>query len=307
MERHHTLHRLARGVYRVPGARGAARVVARALIQRARLGLTNRQRVYNFFAADTAPAKPVRVSVRLPDGRTVRAELDLREDMDRHWYFWGYAGYEPGVPELVWRLARERQYRTVVEVGANIGYFTLYLAAAVQAVADGGRVIAFEPFPPVLRQLEANVRLNPDLPVTVEAAAVSAEDGVARLFVPADAHARTNASLVAGLFDQKGATEVPAVRLDTYLARHEVGKVDLLKLDCEGAEPMVLRGAERLLAEGRPDVICEVLPATADELERLVSGHPYRRYLITDSGPVVVDRLAPHERHRDYLLTVRPL
>ena len=103
----------------------------------------------------------------------------------------------------------------------------------------------------------------------VSRVAATAEDGVVRLLVPADDHALTNALLVQGLFLQKGAIQVQAVRLDTFVANRNLGRVGPLKLDCECAETAVFHGSEKLLSEARPDAECEVLPPVAQELAKL--------------------------------------
>lgn len=299
-------HRLARKWFRsfacLPGVKSASRFAARCLLrQSALLSRTNRQRVHNFLAEDSSVGARALTRIPLPGGGSVLADLALDEDMDRTWYFWGYSGYEFGVPTLLTRRAADRGYRRVVEVGANIGYFTLLLAAAIRR-DPLARVDAFEPFAPVFAQLERNVGLNPQLPIRIHRTAVSDTDGDVSLFIPTDERAKTNASLVAGLFEQKGAERVPSERLDTFLSKHSGPPVDLLKLDCEGAEPAVLRGAERLLREDRPEILCEVLSATVDELDRLFTAHRYVRFRIGDGQFSRVDRLTAFSHQRDYLL-----
>lgn len=306
-ERYAGLHSVFRALYRVPGARSLARSAARLVIQHSPLALRNRQRVYNFFSRETSESVRVRTHVRVPGNGTVAVNLDLDEDMDRNWYFWGYGGYERGLPELFQRLAAKRRYRTVIEVGANIGYFTLLMADSLRRNEPVGRVHAFEPYAPVFDQLEKNATLNQHLPISVYQSAMTDRDGTVSLFVPADEHARTNASLVAGLFPQKGANVVSAMQLDTFVASSGLERIDFLKMDCEGAEPAVLRGAQRTLADFRPDILCEVLPSTEQELDRHFSDLGYYKYLITETGPVRVEHLVANPTHRDYFLTTTVL
>jgi hypothetical protein len=82
--------------------------------------------------------------------------------------------------------------------------------------------------------------------------------------------------------------------------------VDLVKIDVEGAEASVLRGAGSLLDEWRPDVICEVLPPFEKELDRFFSGRPYRKFLITGDGLQETDKLKAHPEFRDYYLSTAP-
>jgi len=139
---------------------------------------------------------------------------------------------------------------TFVDAGANVGYFTL-LAASL-----GARVISYEPTPAVFERLRENVALNGFDRVTAVNAAVADKRGVLRLYQsPEDPEANN-------LFDGEGVSvEVATVSLDEDLAARGVQKVDLLKIDVEGAEPLVLAGASLLLNNpGAPAVVIEVNP-----------------------------------------------
>jgi FkbM family methyltransferase len=237
----------------------------------------------------------------------VLAELNLADHLSRQWYFWGYTGYELGVPDLLWQSFGTRHYQTVIEVGANVGYYTLLLAAGVKQFSPGGVVHVFEPYEPVFRQLKRNVALNPRLPIVLNLAATTDRDGEVTLYIPACEHARTNASLVADLFDQNGTATVKAIRLDEYCESKQLSRLHLVKMDCEGAEPAVLRGMKRLLETDEPDLVIEVLPQTEEDLEAILRQTRYRRYLITAEGPQPAKRLVAHAHYRDYFLSTTPL
>lgn len=303
---HPFLQKAFGAVCKLPGARPLARQAAQALIQHGPISPVNKQRIFNFVSPETANVR-LKTRVRVPNSGSVCVSLSLDEVLDRIWYFWGYGWYERELPGFFQRLARDRRYLTVVEVGANVGYFTLLMADAVTRNGDKAHVHAFEPFPPVFEQLKTNVSLNPHLPITVHHKAVADSDGTVSLFLPSDDSAKMFASLVEGIYEQKGSIGTGATRLDTFAASGAAGRIDFIKMDCEGAEPAVVRGAQRLLSDVRPDVLCEVLPATADELNRQFTELGYLKYHVTDSGPVAVDRLTPDAHHRDYLLTAFPL
>ena len=130
----------------------------------------------------------------------------------------------------------------VFDVGANLGAYTLLFA---QWVGRSGRVFAFEPAPEPLdglrRLLDAN---EVSSRVTVLNAAVSATDGTATFFADGvDGTSRlVNASVV-------GAVTVPTVTIDTICRRENV-RPALIKIDAEGAELDVLRGARETIAAG---------------------------------------------------------
>jgi FkbM family methyltransferase len=132
-----------------------------------------------------------------------------------------------------------------VDVGANMGYFSLLWASA----RPGNRVIAFEASPRVAAQLGGNVERNGlgDAVRIVGKAASDAAGTVRFSTGPAD---QTGWGGIQP--DNPEAIEVPAVRLDEELAGEAIA---VLKVDVEGAESLVLRGAEELLRERRIGLI----------------------------------------------------
>lgn len=146
--------------------------------------------------------------------------------------------------ELSRRLVRlARRGGTLLDVGANLGYFTLLWVAA----RAGNRCMAVEPAPRNLELLRRNVERNgfEDL-VRIVAAAAARERGT-MAFDPGPA----DQTGWGGLVGARGtaASVVETVRLDD-VAGH-LPSVELLKVDAEGADTWVLMGAERLLRERR--------------------------------------------------------
>jgi FkbM family methyltransferase len=140
---------------------------------------------------------------------------------------------------------------TVCDIGANKGSFVFWLSRWCR----NGRVVAFEPQPQFARLLG---RLSRDLKldnVTVEQKAVFSRSGQADLFVP-KGHS-PGASLVsktAGASDFE-TISVPMMRLDDYFAERE--RIAFMKVDVEGAELEVFKGAERILREQSPLLVFE--------------------------------------------------
>lgn len=132
---------------------------------------------------------------------------------------------------------------TVVDVGANVGFLTVVLA---QRVGDAGRVHAFEPLPETLEILRANVWRHRAANVTVHPQAVSDREGI--VHVAPDPNGRSGAALAAE------GVELQAVTLDDAL---HGARIDVLKVDVEGAEPLVMAGAERVLASS-PNLLAVV-------------------------------------------------
>jgi FkbM family methyltransferase len=129
-----------------------------------------------------------------------------------------------------------------VDIGANVGYFTL-LAASL--VGPTGSVDAFEPGQPALDRLRENVAMNALPQVRVRPLALSDAAGEALLTTGRDTENRLATA------DDAVTAPVRAERLDAVL---DEGPYAMAKADVEGAELRVLRGAERLLARATPPV-----------------------------------------------------
>ena len=126
---------------------------------------------------------------------------------------------------------------TFVDVGAFIGLYTVGVAFRL---SGSGRVIAFEPDGSNFSLLQEHVRLNGiGEQVDLHQTAVSDKDGSASFLANGSSEARL-------VSDPKQASTVEVVTLDRVLAGK---RIDLLKVDVEGYEELVLRGAEKLLRD----------------------------------------------------------
>ena len=170
-----------------------------------------------------------------------RIDLDLSDLVQREVYL---GVFEPR--ETRWARSRLRPGMTFVDVGANIGYYTLLGA---QSVGSGGRILAIEPGPYAYRRLQETVERNRLEQVTTLPIAVGAEAGRLPLYIPPENSGNYSPTMLPSEGGTPVETEVRT--LDDLLEEHGVERVDLLKLDVEGFEPAVLRGARRALAEGR--------------------------------------------------------
>lgn len=132
----------------------------------------------------------------------------------------------------------------VVDIGANLGYYTL---RAARAVGSQGRVIAFEPDTRNLVLLKRNIAANGfEDRVTVVSAAVSDKSGSIQLFCDDHnfgAHSTTRANA-----NSTAAINVAAVTLDEALSDLDIDRVDVLKFDAQGAEGAIFAGATRVLS-----------------------------------------------------------
>lgn len=162
---------------------------------------------------------------------------------------------ERGTRLLIERLLQPGD--TFVDVGANVGMHTL---AAGRALRGSGCIVAFEPFEKTRRLLEKSLWINGlDALATVHGSAVSDREGVQSLFLGASSGHHSLYALGNDALDAAH-VQVPTVRLESVIAPGQ--RIDLLKIDAEGAELEVLRGALAVV-EANPDIalIVEFGPA----------------------------------------------
>jgi len=187
-----------------------------------------------------------------------RLQLDITDSTGRYPFFSGIP-YKAGVTDAI--LTALRPGDVFIDIGANIGYFTV-LAASV--VGDRGRVIAFEPHDGAREALDETVQRN-EASATVEIVplALSDADGDATLYVEdaSTAHSTIEPTLspmrhVAAL---RPSARVRMTTLDGWL-RSQPGlarRVRCIKIDVEGAEARVLAGMPATLALRPLTVVCE--------------------------------------------------
>jgi FkbM family methyltransferase len=196
-------------------------------------------------------------------------------------YYQGLEEFEPNTIALFAALAKTA--RTVVDVGANIGIFSLVAAG----VRPQSRILAFEPQPMVAMSLARNVAFSEASNVEVFPAALGSAIGYAALY--------TTVSDVLSSMDRARVPDaikliVPATTLDEIANEKNVVDVDLVKIDAEGWELQVLEGAASTLERDRPTVLFEALadsPAAA--ITALFSGLDYDIWVIAEGRIERVD------------------
>ncbi|MEP6741361.1 MAG: FkbM family methyltransferase [bacterium] len=150
-------------------------------------------------------------------------------------------------------LSLIKPHMTILDVGAHVGYYTLLAAKRV------AQVYAFEPDPETFGLLSRSVNANGHTNVKCFHAAVTNKMGRANFHV--DSEAWGNSLCSENVSNQVRQLEVETLGLDELFASGALGeRVDLLKIDVQGAEELVLNGAERILAECQPIILMEVEP-----------------------------------------------
>lgn len=169
------------------------------------------------------------------DGRTYYVDPDDRI-ITRALVDWGI--WEPLETAVLHRELHPGD--TFIDVGANIGYYTVL---AAKLVGPQGRVIAFEPDPTNFALLRRNVEANGCTNVVLQQKALSNKPGTLKLYLE---QTNKGGHKVFQYGDAKEYVEVAAVTLDDYLKDFS-GRVDVIKIDTEGAEGMILEGMQATL------------------------------------------------------------
>lgn len=197
---------------------------------------------------------------------------------------WDVNSIDPDLTRFAKRYVRRGN--SIWDVGANVGLFAF---AAAGLAGPSGSVLAIEPDPLLAGRLQAAAVLRDKrAPVTVLAAAVSDETGLAVFEIAESSRAMNHlAGFGAPQSLEKGARSrqpVPTLTLDSLL--DELRPPDVMKIDVEGAEALVLRGAQRLLREYRPIIMLEVAETSADDVGQLLTAVGYRMVDWETGAPV---------------------
>jgi FkbM family methyltransferase len=222
------------------------------------------------------------VEVPMRDGTTLK--VDLRSRMERHVYW--RSEYDPKPVALFEKLLEPGA--TVLDIGANIGFFTVPVAQAV--ARRRGHVYAIEPVPANFERLCENLRLNGLEDVCSPFhLALGKTDGIAKLTMDDDVHAVTGNAVTETI-----ATDPVEIRpapepwiprdpvftetLDAFVGRLPPPDNVLVKMDVEGAEYEILQSSTTFVARHQPIFYCELnyrrmrkvgwTAATLDELIR---------------------------------------
>lgn len=196
----------------------------------------------------------IRTTATVPWLCNTRVQLMLGSDFG----FAVFAGscFEPDETYLLSKLLSPGS--VFVDVGANMGLYSILAAALVK---DSGRVVAVEPSSRERALLEHNIGLNGFENLVVDSRAlIDVESGHRQLHVTDLLHSGQN-TFGAVVYDKTvvvSEEEIEVTTLDNLLASHQVERVDVVKIDVEGAEFLVLLGASRTLSEMKPVLLMEL-------------------------------------------------
>jgi len=197
----------------------------------------------------------VRSKTTISVGRFIRSrsKSNIVEIEGRKMFVHGHDGlalsifkvYEPIQTQIVKKYVKEGD--VVLDIGANIGYYTLLFA---QLVGPKGRVFSFEPDPVNFDLLRKSVEINDYQNVTLIQKAVTNKNGKLRLYIGKGNRA-INRIYDAGMSDTEDSIEIETTFLDDYFRDQNNIKIDFAKIDVEGAESVVIQGMSSILKRSK--------------------------------------------------------
>lgn len=156
--------------------------------------------------------------------------------------------------KLLGQLAQEKEEVTVLEIGANIGYYALLEASVLK---DKGNIIAFEPSPLNIKHLEKNVVLNKfDDKIEVIPLGASSKNGTLEFEVSSSSNLSRVKDIHKNTEDVIEVIEVDVMRVDDYLPSEGISpeEVDVVRMDVEGYEYDVLKGMKSVIEASNPSL-----------------------------------------------------
>jgi FkbM family methyltransferase len=221
----------------------------------------------------------------------IRMKLDRSAYMGSVLYWFGYHSRDE-IHLLDELLQPEMVF---ADVGANQGEFTLHAARRLSS----GKVLAFEPVEALFNHLEENVRLNQLTNVYTYPYALSDTPGTLKMYTSDDEeiHHSLNEGLASVFQSDERSVALGEVRVEVFDRIFEMlslGRLDVMKIDVEGAELHVLRGAKESLREYHPTLLLEMNEAaihaagyTKQEVFEFLQAFNYQCFLIEPRGQVV--------------------
>jgi len=179
---------------------------------------------------------------------------------------------------------------TFFDVGANQGFYTLL---AAKQVGQDGKVFSFEPVPSQIKKLRKNIKINRFRNVTTEPLAIGSKSGRLNMYVCSNGDEALSSLRVPAkdAYSPKEIINVQVTTLDDYVDESKILSVDFIKIDVEGGELEVLKGAAGILKNMRPVIMCEVQDKRtaqwgyrASDICKFVDQYDYSWFDVVENG-----------------------
>lgn len=168
-----------------------------------------------------------------------------------------YANY----PELHFLSFKDANKGNIIDIGANIGSFSLKVAKYLHKNNSNYKVYAFEPYKKIFTLLKKNLNLNKAInnSIILENTPISNKDNQNYLvkIVKNNLGANKLYSINKKINDTRSRTSA-SVSLDTYILRNKIQNISFIKIDVEGMEIEVLEGAKKVLKKNSPTLFIEI-------------------------------------------------
>ena len=283
--------------------------VAKALLYtwvRARLWMTgDPDSADHWFALRLADELDYRLPIRarLANGMTMRVAWN--DYVSRNILTSGY--YEPEIIRIFDRFLRPGM--VLFDVGGHVGQYSL---VGSRLVGETGSVHSFEPDPRTFAWLKSNVDANHLANVHPNQMALAGEDGEKEFFFATPKDIGSNSLSKPSNFSGRTAI-VRCMTIDGYMREHGLTRVDMMKIDVEGAESFVLAGASSILAgSDKPLIVIEFEEArqkafgnSCEKLGAFLRGHGYELYRI-GAAPFAEYAPIPNDAPSFNILAVPP-
>jgi FkbM family methyltransferase len=211
--------------------------------------------------------------------------------------FFDYWGEDVGDLRFLWKVLDPGM--VFMDLGAYQGIYSVVAGKKLQGTRN---IFAFEPSPREFRRLRLHLRWNRLSTTRAEMLALGAGKSKTTFFQVKSGDTTRNGLRAPDSSDTVTEIPVTIISLDEYVREQNIQRVDVIKLDVEGGEIDVLRGAAKVFGEMRPLLICEVLDATthawgydASEIIRAVRNYDYDWFDFNSDGS-----LEPHAERQSY-------
>ncbi|MEJ8819336.1 FkbM family methyltransferase [Lacibacter sp. H407] len=188
---------------------------------------------------------------KLPNGMLI--EVSANDHIEKY-LFW-YGSYEKKEVATMQTLLGVDS--VVVDIGANIGYFSLMAAKK----ATAGHIYSFEPATKNLEKLKRNISLNRITNIYPIQAAINNVSGKTTFYISTDENSGMSGLRITENFSGQSET-VKCITLDEAVLEYNLPKIDLIKIDVEGSEINVLQGMTKTRTDQKPIVLIEVSAVT---------------------------------------------
>jgi len=182
--------------------------------------------------------------------RGVTFKVDISKQMGNSIYWRGAHDWAPifALEKLI------KKGDTILDIGANQGEYAIW---AARLTGNSGQVHAYEPLTSMYGQLNDNISLNPALRITPHQMGLSDKPGRLKLYSNDNHNEGVNTLFPDPTHESKVLEEIELNTLDLEVERLALNKIDLIKIDVEGAELMVLNGGKSTIAKHRPILFLE--------------------------------------------------